>query len=65
LVLLFRTFFGERAKEEQSYVVEINHWLMVLEINPTDDPAMWVTEIGIGKSASKRYLCLRSDPMGS
>jgi bacterioferritin len=60
LGVLFQDFFGERAKEGQGHAVEINDRLMELGTNPTDDPAMWATESGIGKTESKKYLSLRS-----
>ncbi len=54
--ILFQDFFGECAKEEQGHIVEINDRLMELGTNPTEDPAMWATESGIGKTESKKYL---------
>jgi bacterioferritin len=60
LGVLFEDFFGERAKEEQGHAVELNDRLMELGTNPTDDPATWAAESGIGKTEAKKYLSLRS-----
>jgi bacterioferritin len=60
LGVLFKDFFGERAKEEQGHAVEINDRLMELGANPTDDPASWEKESGLGKTEAKKYLSLRS-----
>jgi bacterioferritin len=58
--VLFQSFFADRAKEEQGHAVEINNRLMELGTNPTDDPAAWATESGVGKTESSKYLSLRS-----
>ena len=60
LGVLFEDFFGERAKEEQGHASQINDRLMELGTNPTDDPASWAEESGVGKTESKKYLSLRS-----
>jgi bacterioferritin len=58
--VLFEDFFGQRAKEELGHAAEINSRLMELGANPTDDPASWERESGIGKIEPKKYLSLRS-----
>jgi bacterioferritin len=58
--VLFEEFFGDRAKEELGHAAEINDRLMELGTNPTDDPASWEKEAGIGKTEPKKYLSLRS-----
>jgi bacterioferritin len=60
LGVLFEDFFGERAKEELGHASQINDRLMELGTNPTDDPASWEKEGGIGKTDPKKYLSLRS-----
>lgn len=58
--VLFKDFFGEHAKEELGHASDINDRLMELGALPTDDPASWEKESGIGKTDSKKYLSLRS-----
>jgi bacterioferritin len=60
LGVLFEEFFGERAKEEQGHSAEINDRLMELGANPTDDPASWEKESGLGKTEARKYLSLRT-----
>lgn len=60
LGVLFEDFFGERAKEEQGHAAQLNDRLTQLGANPTDDPAEWAAESGIGKVESRKYLSLRS-----
>jgi bacterioferritin len=55
----FEDFFGERARGEQGNAVELNDKLTKFGTNPTDDPAMWAAESGIGKTEAKKYLSLR------
>lgn len=58
--VLFEDFFEERAKEELGHAEEVNERLMELGTNPTDDPARWEQENGVGRLQPKRFLSLRS-----
>lgn len=60
LGVLHEEFFEERAEEELGHAEEVNERLMELGTNPTDDPAKWEQENGVGKLEPKRYLSLRS-----
>lgn len=60
LGVLHEGFFEERAKEELGHAQEVNERLMELGTNPTDDPARWEQESGVGRLEPKRYLSLRS-----
>jgi bacterioferritin len=59
LGVLHEDFFEERAKEELGHAEEINERLMELGTNPTDDPAKWEQESGVGRLEPKRYIALR------
>jgi bacterioferritin len=59
LGVLFEDFFSKHAKEEQGHAAELNDRVMELGTNPTDDPASWEKESGLGRTESKKYLSLR------
>jgi bacterioferritin len=60
LGVLHEEFFEERAKEELGHAREVSGRLMELGTNPTDDPARWEQESGVGRLEPKRYLSLRN-----
>jgi bacterioferritin len=60
LGVLHEDFFEERAKEELGRAEKVNERLMELGTNPTDDPARWEQESGVGRLQPKRHLSLRS-----
>ena len=60
LGVLEQEFFEERAKEEIGHSKKVAFRLMQLEVTPTDDPAQWEQDSGLGKLQPSRYLTLRS-----
>ena len=53
LGILFEHLFGEAARGEQGHAVELKDRLMEFGTNPTDDPAIWAAESGIGKTKAE------------
>ncbi|MGD9534546.1 MAG: ferritin-like domain-containing protein [Candidatus Nitrosocosmicus sp.] len=60
LGVLEAEFFEERAKEELGHAKKVAFRLMQLETQPTDGPAQWEQDSGLGKLQPSRYLTLRS-----
>ncbi len=60
LGVLEANFFEERAKEELGHSKKVAFRLMQLETTPTDDPAQWEQDSGLGKLQPARHLTLRS-----
>src|SRR5918997_1186945 len=60
LGVLEQSFFEDRAKEELGHSKKIAFRLTQLEVKPTDDPAQWEQESGLGKLQPSRYLSLRT-----
>src|SRR5918999_3122879 len=60
LGVLESKFFEERASEELGHAKKVAFRLMQLEETPTDDPAQWEQDSGMGKLQPSRFLSLRS-----
>lgn len=58
--VLHQGFFEDRANEELGHAKKVAFRIMQLGQNPTDDPAQWEQESGLGKLQPSRYLTLRS-----
>ena len=60
LGVLESKFFEERANEEIGHAKKVAFRLTQLEETPTDDPAQWEQDSGMGKLQPSRFLSLRS-----
>src|SRR5215475_6250253 len=60
LGVLEAKFFEERGSEELGHAKKVAFRLMQLEDKPTDDPAQWEQDSGMGKLQPSRFLSLRS-----
>jgi bacterioferritin len=60
LGVLESNFFEERANEEIGHAKKVAFRLTQLEETPTDDPAQWEQDSGMGKLEPSRFLSLRS-----
>ena len=52
--------FEQRADEELGHAKKVAFRLMQLGETPTDDPAQWEQDSGMGKLQPSRFLSLRS-----
>jgi bacterioferritin len=60
LGVLESKFFEERANEEIGHAKKVAFRLTQLEETPTDNPAQWEQDSGMGKLEPSRFLNLRS-----
>ena len=60
LGVLESKFFEQRADEELGHSKKVAFRLMQLGETPTDDPAQWEQDSGMGKLQPSRFLSLRS-----
>jgi bacterioferritin len=60
LGVLESKFFEQRADEELGHSKKVAFRLMQLGETPTDDPAQWEQDSGMGKLQPSRFLTLRS-----